>query len=250
MARRPWPVIAGVASCIVGLCLGAVGGGVGGHGARLAASSVPVVASSAPVGLPAVAANSVPVVAAGSLPVAATPAAEHSQAGAVTAAASAMTVIRGPLLLEPDRYLAAVQAVAEPDVAGALMQAIKPQLPTLAERTRGGAVLRSAPVAWRMVGYAGDEAAVSVCLFSMFGGGIDPHLTVIAELISVRLRWAMTRWLVTGVSSGPVIGPSTAGPPAAGPAAGPPVAGPAVGSAAISYSELAGYQEFQVVPVG
>ena len=154
---------------------------------------------------------------------------QHSEQGAVAAAANYTTVLSSTLILDPPRRRAAIEALAAPETLGRQQRAFDQAVASLSKGlgvTDGSALdgtvlLRAVPVGWRLKEYTGDRATVAIWVTSVLGAlGTPPDGVPVREAwgtTTVKLRWVDGDWkqLQTTTTDGPVPIADTATPTAA-----------------------------------
>ena len=154
---------------------------------------------------------------------------QHSEQGAVAAAANYATVLASTLILDPSRRRAAIAALAAPETLGRQQRAFDQAVASLRKGlgvTDGSALdgtvlLRAVPVGWRLKEYTGDRATVAIWVTSVLGTlGGPPNGVPVREAwgtTTVELRWVDGDWkqLQTTTTDGPVPIADTATPTAA-----------------------------------
>ena len=154
---------------------------------------------------------------------------QHSEQGAVAAAANYATVLASTLILDQPRRRAAIAALAAPETLGRQQRAFDQAVASLRKGlgvTDGSALdgtvlLRAVPVGWRLKEYTGDRATVAIWVTSVLGAlGTPPDGVPVREAwgtTTVKLRWVDGDWkqLQTTTTDGPVPIADTATPTAA-----------------------------------
>ena len=154
---------------------------------------------------------------------------QHSEEGAVAAAANYATVLSSTLILDRSRRRAAIEALAAPETLARQQRAFDQAVASLSKglgvtdgATQDGTVLlRAVPVGWRLQEYTGARATVAIWVTSVLGAlGGSPGGVPVREAwgtITVRLRWVDGDWkqLQTTTTDGPVPIADTATPTAA-----------------------------------
>ena len=154
---------------------------------------------------------------------------QHSEQGAVAAAANYATVLSSTLILDQPRRRAAIEALAAPETLGRQQRAFDQAVASLRKGlgvTDGSALdgtvlLRAVPVGWRLKEYTGDRATVAIWVTSVLGAlGTPPDGVPVREAwgtTTVKLRWVDGDWkqLQTTTTDGPVPIADTATPTAA-----------------------------------
>ena len=154
---------------------------------------------------------------------------DHSQQGAVAAAANFTRVLSSDLILDTSRRRAAIAALAAPSAKARLQrtfdQAVVPLRKGLgvSDSANDGAqvLLRATPVGWRVEDYSDEKAKVAIWVTSV-GGSVGG--TVAAPIregwgtTTVELRWVGGDWRLaeSTTTDGPVpiadVSPPTAAP--------------------------------------
>jgi len=154
---------------------------------------------------------------------------QHSEHGAVAAAANYARVLSSTLILDRSRRRAAIEALAAPETLGRQQRAFDQAVASLSKGlgvTDGSALdgtvlLRAVPVGWRLKEYTGDRATVAIWVTSVLGAlGTPPDGVPVREAwgtTTVKLRWVDGDWkqLQTTTTDGPVPIADTATPTAA-----------------------------------
>jgi len=154
---------------------------------------------------------------------------QHSEQGAVAAAANYARVLSSTLILDPSRRRAAIEDLAAPETLGRQQRAFDQAVASLRKGlgvTDGSALdgtvlLRAVPVGWRLKEYTGDRATVAIWVTSVLGAlGTPPDGVPVREAwgtTTVKLRWVDGDWkqLQTTTTDGPVPIADTATPTAA-----------------------------------
>jgi hypothetical protein len=154
---------------------------------------------------------------------------DHSQQGAVAAAANFTRVLSSDLILDTSRRRAAIAALAAPSAKARLQrtfdQAVVPLRKGLgvSDTANDGAqvLLRATPVGWRVEDYSDEKAKVAIWVTSV-GGSVGG--TVAAPIregwgtTTVELRWVGGDWRLaeSTTTDGPVPIADVAPPTAAG----------------------------------
>jgi len=154
---------------------------------------------------------------------------DHSQQGAVAAAANFTRVLSSDLILDTSRRRAAIAALAAPSAKARLQrtfdQAVVPLRKGLgvSDTANDGAqvLLRATPVGWRVEDYSDEKAKVAIWVTSV-GGSVGG--TVAAPIregwgtTTVELRWVGGDWKLaeSTTTDGPVPIADVAPPTAAG----------------------------------
>ena len=154
---------------------------------------------------------------------------QHSQQGAVAAAANYATVLSSPLILDRARRRAAIEALAAPEALARQQRAWDQAAALLSKGlgvgdggARDGTVLlRAVPVGWRLEKYSGDRATVAIWVTSVGGTFTgSPNDVPVREAwgtTTVELRWVDGDWkqLKATNTDGPVPIADSATPTAA-----------------------------------
>jgi hypothetical protein len=154
---------------------------------------------------------------------------QHSEQGAVAAAANYARALSSPLILDRSSRRAAIDALAAPETRDRQQREFDQAVASLAKVmgvTAGGAqdgtvLLRAIPVGWRLEEYTGDKATVAIWVTSVLGTlGGSPGGMPVREAwgtTTVELRWVDGDWkqLDTTNKDGPVPIADTAPPTAA-----------------------------------
>jgi hypothetical protein len=130
---------------------------------------------------------------------------QHSQQGAVAAAANYTRVLSSTMILDRSRRRAGIEALAAPETLGrqqrAWDQAVAEltKVAGLADGGQDGSVLlRAVPVGWRVEEYTGDRATVAIWVTSVLGAlGGSPGGMPVREAwgtTTVKLRWVDGDW--------------------------------------------------------
>jgi hypothetical protein len=154
---------------------------------------------------------------------------QHSERGAVAAAANYATVLSSTMILDQAKRRAAIQTISAPE-ALARQQRAWDQAAALFTKALGvgqgaakdgSVLLRAVPVGWRVEAYTGDRAKVAIWVTSVLGalGGPSQGVPVREAwgTTTVELRWIDGDWklLTTTNTDGPVPIGDTATPTAA-----------------------------------
>jgi hypothetical protein len=131
---------------------------------------------------------------------------QHSQQGAVAAAANYATVLSSALILDRSKRRAAIEALAAPETLARQQRAWDQAAALLSKGLGvgdggpqdGTVLLRAVPVGWRLKGYTGDRATVAIWVTSV-GGTFDgsPDGVPVREAwgtTTVELRWVDGDW--------------------------------------------------------
>jgi hypothetical protein len=143
---------------------------------------------------------------------------QHSEQGAVAAAANYVKVLSSTLVLDQASRRKAIDTIAAPEARGRLQRAFDQDIGLLAKGlgvTAGSAdagtvLLRAVPVGWRVEKYSGDRATVAIWITSVGGSlGDPPRGMPVREVwgtTTVQLRWVDGDWkqLDTTNTDGPV----------------------------------------------
>jgi hypothetical protein len=143
---------------------------------------------------------------------------QHSEQGAVAAAANYAKVLSSTLILDQASRRQAIDTIAAPEARGRLQRAFDQDVALLAKGlgvTAGSAdagtvLLRAVPVGWRVEKYSRDRATVAIWITSVGGSlGDPPRGMPVREVwgtTTVELRWVDGDWkqLDTSTADGPV----------------------------------------------
>jgi len=154
---------------------------------------------------------------------------QHSEQGAVAAAANYARVLASALILDRSSRRAAIDTLAAPEARARQQRAFDQAVALLAKgmgmtgsSAKDGAVLlRAVPVGWRLDAYTGDKATVAIWVTSVLGAlGGSPGGVPVREAwgtTTVELRWVDGDWkqLDTTTIDGPVPIADTSTPTAA-----------------------------------
>ena len=154
---------------------------------------------------------------------------DHSQQGAVAAAANFTRVLSSDLILDTSRRRAAIAALAAPSAKARLQRTFDQAVVPLRQGLGVGdtasdgtqVLLRATPVGWRVEDYSDDRATVAIWVTSV-GGSIGGKVPVpIREgwgTTTVELRWVGDDWKLaeSTTTDGPVPIADVAPPTAAG----------------------------------
>ena len=131
---------------------------------------------------------------------------QHSQQGAVAAAANYATVLSSELILDRSKRRAAIEALAAPDTLARQQRAWDQAAALLTKGLGigeggpqdGTVLLRAVPVGWRLEEYSGDRATVAIWVTSVLGAlGGPPDGVPVREAwgtTTVELRWVDGDW--------------------------------------------------------
>ena len=150
--------------------------------------------------------------------------------GAAAAAAAYMAALGGPAILDPAAIRRTVSAIASDRSRGALVASYESAAAHVRDQlglgTASGAdvILRASSVGYRVDGFHGRAAAVSIWRVGIVGGGaiVEPRQTWRTE--TVALVWERGGWRVDAVRSAPGPTPPLAGAVNASTALGPSIA--------------------------
>ena len=164
----------------------------------------------------------------------------HTQDGAVAAATNFLMVVDGPLLTQPNKYLAAIDTLAAPEARGkqrnaaALRMSGIPDFITYAQHGRT-VILRVSPLAYHLDRYGDAGAVVSIWAETL--AAVDGVLSLREgwATVVVSLSWSDGDWRLSDVTGG------AAG--SSGPA--PTTIQPATESSSLP-PQLANYRSYQV----
>jgi hypothetical protein len=154
---------------------------------------------------------------------------QHSEQGAVAAAANYTTVLSSTLILDQARRRAAIETLAAPEALARQQRAFDQAVASLTKGLGAGdgsakdgtVLLRAVPVGWRLEEYTGGRATVAIWVTSVLGAlGGSPGGVPVREAwgtTTVKLRWVDGDWkqLQTTTTDGPVPIADTATPTAA-----------------------------------
>jgi len=143
---------------------------------------------------------------------------QHSEQGAVAAAANYARVLSSTMILDRTRRHAAIEALAAPQTLARQQRAFDQAVAELtkglgvtgASAQDGTVLLRAVPVGWRLKEYARDRATVAIWVTSVLGAlGGSPDGMPVREAwgtTTVELRWVDGDWkqLRTTNTDGPV----------------------------------------------
>jgi hypothetical protein len=131
---------------------------------------------------------------------------QHSQQGAVAAAANYARVLSSTMILDRSKRRAAIEALAAPEALARQQRAWDQAVALLSKGlgATGGAaqdgtvLLRAVPVGWRLEEYTGDRATVAIWVTSVLGAlGGSPEGVPVREAwgtSTVELRWVDGDW--------------------------------------------------------
>jgi hypothetical protein len=153
---------------------------------------------------------------------------QHSEQGAVAAAANYVRVLSSAMILDQAQRRAAIQAISAPESLARQQRAFDQAVALLSKGlgvgqagARDGTVLlRAVPVGWRLEAYTADRARVAIWVTSVLGALSGPQGVPVREAwgtTTVELRWVDGDWklLKTTTTDGPVPIADTATPTAA-----------------------------------
>jgi hypothetical protein len=154
---------------------------------------------------------------------------QHSEQGAVAAAANYARVLSSAMILDQAKRRAAIQTISAPEALARQQRAFDQAVALLtkglgvgqAGAKDGTVLLRAVPVGWRLEAYTGDRAKVAIWVTSVIGAlGGPPQGVPVREAwgtTTVELRWVDGDWklLNTTTTDGPVPIADTATPTAA-----------------------------------
>jgi hypothetical protein len=155
---------------------------------------------------------------------------QHSEQGAVAAAANYARVLSSAMILDQAQRRAAIQTISAPEALARQQRAFDQAVASLRKglgvgqgaAKDGTVLLRAVPVGWRLEAYTGDHARVAIWVTSVAGtlGGGSPSAVPVREAwgtTTVELRWVHGDWklLETTTTDGPVPIADTATPTAA-----------------------------------
>jgi hypothetical protein len=131
---------------------------------------------------------------------------EHSEQGAVAAAANYAKVLSSELILDRTSRRAALAALAAPETLARQQRALDLAVAQLAKGlgtsgaspADGTVLLRAVPVGWRLAEYTGNRATVAIWVTSVLGSLNGPSGGVPVQegwgTTTVQLRWARGDW--------------------------------------------------------
>jgi hypothetical protein len=130
---------------------------------------------------------------------------EHSQQGAVAAAANYAKVLSSELILDKASRHKAIDTLAAPEARARQQRALDRDVALVAKglgtggasRADGTVLLRAVPVGWRLEEYAGDRATVALWVTSVGGSLNGPGGRPVQEgwgTTTVKLRWTGGDW--------------------------------------------------------
>jgi hypothetical protein len=131
---------------------------------------------------------------------------QHSEQGAVAAAANYARVLSSTLILDRSKRHAAIEALAAPEALARQQRAWDQAVALLTKglgvadggSTDGTVLLRAVPVGWRLKQYTGDRATVAIWVTSVLGAlGGPPNGVPVREAwgtTTVELRWVEGDW--------------------------------------------------------
>jgi hypothetical protein len=131
---------------------------------------------------------------------------QHSEQGAVAAAANYARVLSSTLVLDRSKRHAAIEALAAPEALARQQRAWDQAVALLTKglgvadggTTDGTVLLRAVPVGWRLKEYTGDRATVAIWVTSVLGAlGGPPNGVPVREAwgtTTVELRWVEGDW--------------------------------------------------------
>jgi hypothetical protein len=154
---------------------------------------------------------------------------QHSEQGAVAAAANYARVLSSTLILDRGKRRAAIEALAAPEALDRQQRAFDQAVASLSKGLGvadgaagdGTVLLRAVPVGWRLEEYTGDRATVAIWVTSVAGTlGTSAGGVPVREAwgtTTVKLRWVDGDWkqLQSTTTDGPVPIGDTATPTAA-----------------------------------
>jgi hypothetical protein len=154
---------------------------------------------------------------------------QHSEQGAVAAAANYARVLSSAMILDQAKRRAAIQTISAPEALARQQRAFDQAVALLtkglgvgqAGAKDGTVLLRAVPVGWRLAAYTGDRAKIAIWVTSVIGAlGGPPQGVPVREAwgtTTVELRWVDGDWklLNTTTTDGPVPIADTATPTAA-----------------------------------
>jgi hypothetical protein len=131
---------------------------------------------------------------------------QHSEQGAVAAAANYARVLSSTLILDQARRRAAIETLAAPETLHRQQRAFDQAVASLTKGLGAGdgsakkatVLLRAVPVGWRLKEYTGDRATVAIWVTSVLGalGGPTNGVPVREAwgTTTVELRWVDGDW--------------------------------------------------------
>jgi hypothetical protein len=131
---------------------------------------------------------------------------QHSEQGAVAAAANYARVLSSTLILDRSRRRKAIEALAAPETLARQQRAWDQAVASLSKglgvadgaAQDGTVLLRAVPVGWRLERYTGDRATVAIWVTSVLGAlGGPPDGVPVREAwgtTRVQLRWVGGDW--------------------------------------------------------
>jgi hypothetical protein len=131
---------------------------------------------------------------------------QHSEQGAVAAAANYARVLSSTLILDQARRRAAIETLAAPEALDRQQRAFDQAVASLTKGLGAGdgsaqdgtVLLRAVPVGWRLKEYTGDRATVAIWVTSVLGalGGPTNGVPVREAwgTTTVELRWVDGDW--------------------------------------------------------
>ena len=130
---------------------------------------------------------------------------QHSEQGAVAAAANYAKVLASELILDKASRRKAIDTLAAPETRARQQRAFDRAVPSLAKglgvtggSADGTVLLRAVPVGWRLAAYTGDRATVAIWVTSVLGSlGGPPGGVPVQEgwgTTTVQLRWVGGDW--------------------------------------------------------
>jgi hypothetical protein len=143
---------------------------------------------------------------------------EHSEQGAVAAAANYAKVLSSTLILDRPKRHAAIEALAAPETLARQQRAFDQAVASLGKglgvsdgaAQDGSVLLRAVPVGWRLEEYTGNRATVAIWITSILGAlGGPPEGVPVREAwgtTTIKLRWVDGDWkqLQSTTTDGPV----------------------------------------------
>jgi hypothetical protein len=154
---------------------------------------------------------------------------QHSEAGAVAAAANYAKVLSSELILDKASRRKAIDTLSAPEARARQQRAFDRAVASLAKglgvkdggAADGTVLLRAVPVGWRLEAYTGDRATVAIWVTSVAGSlGGSPGGVPVQEgwgTTTVELRWVAGDWkqLQSTTTEGPAPVADAATPTAA-----------------------------------
>lgn len=132
----------------------------------------------------------------------------HSREGVVAAAANYGVALAGPLFLDDARRVAAIRQIGTPGYVKRILPAAASAVRQLKAspigqglRQGAGTVYEGAPLAYRVVSYAPDQARVQIWSLALLGNdaGVQPQATF--GTTTTTLRWQDGDWKFDAAAS-------------------------------------------------